>query len=64
MVMKAILFYFIIRLSMVFKLTAPFSEPVNRMIKRISEVALVIGLTGIMSVEYARWLMKRNVDVG
>lgn len=62
-VLKAFMFYVVIKIFLKLNLVQPFSTDVSLLIKRISYVALVIGLLGVIATEYAKWLTKQGVSL-
>lgn len=64
-VMKALLFYLIIKISHSKKLNMaqPFSKEVGRFIFSISYVALSIGLFSLWGAKYTEWLVKQGVEM-
>jgi hypothetical protein len=61
--LKAWLFYEVIRLMMKMDLTKPFSQFVSRQIMRLSYVTFSIGLLSYIAREVSRGLVKRGYDI-
>ena len=64
-VLKAILFYLIIKLLYNKKVSVsqPFSSEVRRFIFRISYLTLLIGLFSLWGVRYSEWLIRKGVKM-
>jgi len=60
-VLKAWIFYFVIKIFLKINFVNPFSEPVAKLISRIGYFALFIGILSIMATSYCNWLAKKGV---
>lgn len=58
-ILKANLFYYLIQLTAKINITHPFSEEVSALIGKMSALALQIGITGLLTTSYAKYLLKR-----
>ncbi len=65
MIMKAILFYVIVKVLHFEKLDVshPFSTVVRKSISKLSYVALGIGLFSILGLKYTNWLVEQGVQM-
>ena len=61
--LKAYMFYFIIKIFFKINFVHPFSTEVAALIRKISYVALGIGVLGIIANLYSEWLIKRGVEL-
>ena len=61
-VLKAWLFYLVIKIFLKLNLVQPFSEEVSKLIAGISHVALEIGIITLVATSYCERLMKKGVD--
>lgn len=61
--LKAILFYFLIKLLLKFDLAKPFAESISKQILRISYFTLSIGFLGKLASKIAESLSKYSIDV-
>lgn len=61
--LKATLFYLVLKIFTKINLVHPFSSDVASSIKKMSYIALEIGILGIIFNGYAQWLMHRSIEV-
>jgi hypothetical protein len=61
--LKANIAWWVIRIFLELKIERPFSEGVDRIISKISRIALGAGLLALVAHGYSAWLMKRDVAV-
>jgi hypothetical protein len=62
-VLKAYLFFLVVKLISGLNLSHPFSKPIARYLSKMSEIALQIGITIVIVHIYAKWLMKSGVQL-
>lgn len=64
-VMKALLFYLIVKIlhDKKLNLSQPFSREMGRFISRVSYLALGIGFFSLWGVKYTEWLVKQGVNM-
>lgn len=62
-ILKAILFYVVIELSLKLKLEKPFSETVSKLISKMSYYTFSIGILGFIAREVAKKLTLRGFEV-
>lgn len=58
--LKAYLFFQVVRIISKINISHPFSEYTGKLISKMSGIALQIGITALVSVIYAKWLMKKG----
>lgn len=63
LVLKAFLFYQVIRIFLQINLANPFSANVAALITRISSSSLSIGLLALLGQEHSKWLLKKGVSI-
>ena len=56
--LKAYLFYWVIKIISTLNIAHPFSLQVERIIMKISGIALQIGILAMITNSYTKWLMK------
>jgi hypothetical protein len=59
--LKAFLFYQVAKITSKINITHPFSVEVERVISKMSEIALQIGIISIITHVYSKWLLKQNI---
>lgn len=57
--LKAYIFYVLIKVFKAIDLKQPFRDEVANLILRISHIALIIGLIGVLAKSYMTWLMSK-----
>jgi magnesium-transporting ATPase (P-type) len=57
--LKAYIGYWVVKISIEMRMEKPFSEGINRIITKISRIALWAGLLAIVAHEYSRLLIKK-----
>jgi hypothetical protein len=61
--LKAYIGYWVVNIFIEMKMEKPFSEGVNRIITKISQIALLAGLLAIVAQAYSKWLIKMDVEI-
>lgn len=61
--LKAIVFYYVLRMFKVLNLSKPFSLEVSQLISKISYYAFSAGIVGFIAHLFAKVLMKRGYEV-
>lgn len=61
--LKACIFYYIIKIFLKINMVHPFSEEVGVLISKVSYTALAVGLIGIGTHRYSKWLVSRGVEM-
>jgi hypothetical protein len=61
--LKAGMFYLVIKIFSKLNLIQPFSNQVATLIRRISYVALSIGIVAVIATEYSKWLVKQGISI-
>ncbi len=59
--LKAILFYWIVKIFMIAKVSSPFTAEVKKLIASIGFVALSIGVVSILNTAYTQWLTHKGI---
>ncbi|NTW25565.1 MAG: DUF2975 domain-containing protein [Lentimicrobium sp.] len=59
--LEAYIGYWVVRIFIEMKLEKPFSESINRIITKISLIALWAGLLAVVAQVYSEWLMRQNI---
>lgn len=59
--LKALIFYFVIRIFLKINYVHPFSETIYKLIATIGYIALFIGILSIMASGRTEWLSKKGV---
>jgi hypothetical protein len=62
-VLKAYLFYWVIKALSIINIDKPFSSTIDKYIHKMSGVALWIGILGIIMQGYAKTLMKSGIEL-
>jgi hypothetical protein len=62
-VLKAYIFFLMIKIFLTINLKQPFSQAIVKLIAQISFVSLQVGLIIILSSNYYKWLDKRGFDL-
>lgn len=60
-VLKALMFYLIIKIFMKLNLVEPFSLTISKLLSSISYVAIAIGLLSFVIIGYGEWLTQKGV---
>ncbi len=60
--LKALMLYYVIQIFLKINLVHPFSAEISKLIMKISEIALGIGISSIFVEGYIKWLIKRGVS--
>ena len=61
--LKAFIGYWVVKIFLEMKIEKPFSEGVQKIISRISQIALWAGLLAVVAQAYTDWLMKKDVAI-
>lgn len=61
-VLKAYLFYLVIKIFLKFDLNNPFTSNTANLISKISYVALSTGVIAVISNEYIKWLITHRIE--
>jgi len=61
--LKAYIGYWVVRIFMEMKIEKPFSEGINKIITRISQIALLAGLLAIVAEAFSEWLMDNELTI-
>ncbi|MFM7629587.1 MAG: DUF2975 domain-containing protein [Algoriphagus sp.] len=62
-ILKAQLFFTMIRIFLKIDLIHPFSEKISKLISKLSYIAFEIGIFILITNSYKSWLIKRGFDV-
>lgn len=60
-VLKAYLFYWVIKITSKISLEYPFSEAIANLITKISYISLSIGLVALLANNYSKWLLNKGI---
>ena len=61
--LKAYIGYRVVNIFIEMKMEKPFSEGVNNIITKISQIALWAGVLAIVAQAYSKWLIKMDVEI-
>ena len=61
--LKAYLFFWVVKIISKINITHPFSTHIARIITKMSNIALQIGITAVITNIYAQSLIKKNVNL-
>lgn len=61
--LKAFMFYYVIKIFMNINFENPFTEITGSLIRKISYVALTIGILASLGVKYSEWLISKAIDL-
>lgn len=61
--LKAFMFYYVIKIFMNINYESPFSKTVGALIRKISYVALSIGLLASIATKYGEWLIDKGISL-
>lgn len=61
--LKAYIGYWVIKIFLKMKIEKPFSEAINKIITKISRIALWTGLLAILAQVFSEWLMEKNIII-
>lgn len=61
--LKANIAFYVIKFFMKFNLSKPFNTNLSDLFLKISHIALETGILAIIAQNYAKWIMKKGVDI-
>jgi hypothetical protein len=61
--LKAFMFYYVIKIFMNINYESPFSETIGALIRKISYVAISIGLLASIATKYSEWLIHKGINL-
>jgi hypothetical protein len=61
--LKALILYFVIGIFRRINLVSPFSIPIAKLISLVSIVSIQIGMIILITNSYAKWLIKRGIEL-
>jgi hypothetical protein len=61
--LKALLFYFIIKIPLKMRIEQPFSIPIQKLMLNVSYVAFLVGICLVIADKYAGWLIEKGINL-
>jgi hypothetical protein len=61
--LKAFIGYWVVKISLEMRMEKPFSEGINKIITKISRIALWTGLLALVAQAYSDWLVEKNIAI-
>lgn len=63
-ILKAYLFYFVVKILMKLNLVNPFNTEIGKLIEKISFEAFAIAIVSVIAHQYTKWLIQAGHEVG
>ncbi|MCU0349266.1 MAG: DUF2975 domain-containing protein [Flavobacterium sp.] len=61
--LKAYIAYYVVKIFMKFELSKPFNNNLTAIFLKISHIALVTAVLAIIAENYAKWIMKKGINI-